>query len=89
MLDRLHLRAVEAYHAPFPRVVYDSMRECVAWRRVAPARQALGGGLDDAKQGHLQNNKLSRPQCGHRNREDGKADHEADQGCQIAPSKDE
>jgi hypothetical protein len=59
-----------------------------AWVRVVPTKQALGGGIDNVKQGYSQNNKLSNFH-GSKNREQSEADHKARQRCQIARTKDE
>ena len=74
---------------PSSRVAYEYMKESVACVRVIPTNQALKERLDAVKQAYLQNDKLSRPQCGDKNRKQGEADHKADQGCQIARSEDE
>ena len=88
-LDRLHVPAVEAHHAPSQKLMYEYMKESVAWVRVKPTKQAFEERIDDVKQGHSQNNKLSRARGGQENREQGEAKHEADQSCQIAGSEDE
>ena len=89
MLDRLHVPAGEAHHAPIQKLVYGYVEESVAWVRVKPTKQAFREGVDDIKQGHSQNDKPSRLQCGNKNREQGEAEHKADQGCQIARTEDE
>lgn len=47
MLDRLHIPAVEAHHAPSQKVAYENMKESVAWVRVRPTKQAFREGIDD------------------------------------------
>ena len=61
------------------------------WRGYALSRQSrlLEKELTIIKQGHSQNDKPSRLQCGNKNREQGEAEHKADQGCQIARTEDE